>query len=156
MSDKKSTKQAQAAKPAKPAKKPAKKKPIFRKKEVADVPVTAPVPAKLGSRPTLEESRRRLRSSQEAKQAGLPGQVTNKQPDLEYYYWDALELSDERQVRLRLMLGQRGYFKADGSEFVVGVPHAEIWAIYKEVYAEIRKESEKQTKEAQRRVARGL
>ena len=134
----------------------AKAEPKKQTKKAEMVPVTAPMPKNIGSRPTLAESKKRAQAARDTASSSRPGQILNCDKTLEYYYWDALELSDERQVRLRLMLGERGYWKADGAEHVSGVPHAEIWCIYKEAYETHRRASEEAHKKAKRRIAQGM
>ena len=115
------------------------KKPARRK--ASSVPITAPVPPPRDGRPSLAEAKGLAKDSarRHASQSASPGAVSNQEDGLAYYYWDALELAEDRQVKLRVLLGQKGYWKSEGSEYVAGVPHAEIWATYDEVKRELDK-----------------
>ena len=116
------------------------------KKDPASVPVSAPrPPAPTDGRPTLKESRATARATLKtgSETRSRPGEVVNGEGGLVYYYWDALEVDEARQIKLRLLLESRGYWKSKGSEYVPGVPHAEVWATYVEVKAELDRETKR-------------
>lgn len=128
---------------------------VEAKPDPALVPITKPRPKTKGSRPTLAEAKAIAKGAVKRAQTMVHGAIENKDASLEYYYWDGLEVEQSRQIKLRLMLEGRGYWKADGDEFVQGVPHAEIWCTYAEVYAEIKKESKRKYQAAKRRLSQG-
>jgi hypothetical protein len=119
------------------------------------VAVSAPRPKTKPGRPTLAEAKKIAKGATQRAKSARPGMVENQDPDLHYYYWDALELTEARQVKLRLMLEGRGFWKSDGDEYVQGVPHAEIWATYKEVQAQLEEESKRKHDEIKRRLLAG-
>ena len=127
------------------------------KAEVKAIPVSAPVPKPVDGRPSLADARKQAKAGLKAEQTGTenPGAVANKEPGLQYYYWDALELTEEYQEKLRIMFAGRGYWKTKGAEYVPNVPHAEIWATYDEVYKEIRTASKKRWLKLKRSLSMG-
>jgi len=127
------------------------------KEEIAQIPVSAPVPKHADGRPSLSEAKAIAKEGLKAKELSLdkPGQVANKEPGLAYYYWNALEVEEDRMARLRIMFAQKGYWKCTGEEYVPGVPHAEIWATYKEVYKQLEKASAKRWEEKKRALLGG-
>ena len=129
------------------------KKPALRK--AAKVPVSAPVPPPRDGRPSVAEARDLARASAKRRedQASSPGAVANVESGLVYYYWDALELAEDRQVKLRILLGQKGYWVTKGDEFVPGVPHAEIWATYVEVKRELDRATARRHKKLKEQVS---
>ena len=130
------------------------RKKVTRKKP-ADVPVSAPVPKPTDGRPSLADAKALAKASAKTQQAASdrPGAVMNGEAGLEYYYWDALEVDEAYQVKLRVLLGQKGYWKTDGDEYVGSVPHAEIWATYAEVKKELDKATAKRHRLLKQRVA---
>jgi len=127
------------------------------KQEIEQIPVSAPVPKHVDGRPSLAEAKAIAKEGLKAKEMGLekPGQVANKEPGLEYYYWNALEVEEDRMARLRIMFAQKGYWKCTSDAFVPGVPHAEIWATYKEVYKQLEKANAKRWEEKKRALLGG-
>ena len=112
-----------------------------KRRKPSEVPVSAPIKKPTDGRPSLEDARGLAKQSIKSDQTNTdrPGSVQNAEPGLDYYYWDALELDEARQVKLRLYLSGRGYWKTSGEEYVSGVPHAEIWATYDEVRRDLDK-----------------
>lgn len=135
------------SKPSKRAKKARK-----TKEEIAEIEVSAPVPKHEDGRPSLREAREIARQSVKAAEFSKerPGQVASKEPGLAYYYWNSLELSEERVARLRILFAQKGYWKCEGGEYVPGVPHAEIWCTYDEVARDLQKASAKRWEQKKR------
>ena len=135
-----------------------KRKPKAKSKtEIAEIEISAPVIQHTDGRPSLAEARGILKEGMKAAKHAhaYPGQVMNQEPGLVYYYWDALSVEDDRIERLRLMFGQKGYWKVSGDEYVPGVPHAEIWATYSEIHSELQKASKKRWEEKKRSLLGG-
>ena len=134
-----------------------KKRASKTKEEVKAVPVSAPVPVHTDGRPSLDQARQILKDGLRAQQdaSERPGKVTKQEIGLVYYYWDAMDVAEDRQERLRIMLAQRGYWKCEGPEHVPGVPHAEIWCTYEEVYKQIAAASKKRWEKQKRAVTGG-
>lgn len=138
-------------------KKKTRKRKAKPKAEVDAVPVSAPIKKPTDNRPSLAEAQKTLKEGLRARQsqATKPGKVLNTEEGLAYYYWDAMELADAYQAKLRLMFSERGYWKAEGGEYVPGVPHAEIWCTYEEIYKQIAADSTKRWEEKRKQLLRG-
>lgn len=126
------------------------------KKDPASIPISAPRPTMpTDGRPSLKDARSTARATLKAgsETRSRPGEVENAEGGLVYYYWDALEVDEARQIKLRLLLESRGYWKSRGSEYVSGVPHAEVWATYVEVKLELDRETKRRHDRMKRAVS---
>ena len=125
---------------AKPSvKKPAAKKPAVKKTAHPTRPAFDAVKAKVSEIENVRENR-------------APGSVVNKQVDhdskprfngtpafFSYYWFNPPGIEPGRLQRMRDRLAEKGYWLADGDEYIPECSTAEIWMTYRDVAEEHKK-----------------
>ena len=112
--------------------------------------------AAITSRPSVADALERARGTNKAKDNRQPGTVINGEDGLVYYWLDPTELKEGRLRKMRDQLVAKGYWKAEGGEYVAECSTAEIWATYYEVANENFEHRKRLNNEAQAVFKAGL